>query len=140
MPFVIGVLGVDGESKNVNFRKAMAAPAVMPEFKGNVVAVETAPFWDDTIAALATPAGTGAITLRISGPKALEVLSELSPKAKPEGRKSHSAFLCRIYQDKKEVLDEALVTIFKSPASFNPDIALGLRDLKEKCKAYTQNS
>ena len=51
MPFVIGVLGVDGESKNVNFRKAMAAPAVMPEFKGNVVAVETAPFWDDAIAA-----------------------------------------------------------------------------------------
>ena len=51
MPFVIGVLGVDGESKNVNFRKAMAAPAAMPEFKGNVVAVETAPFWDDAIAA-----------------------------------------------------------------------------------------
>ena len=51
MPFVIGVLGVDGESKNVNFRKAMAAPAALPEFKGNLVAVETAPFWDDVIAA-----------------------------------------------------------------------------------------
>jgi hypothetical protein len=50
MPFVIGVLGVDGE-KNVNFRKAMAAPAAMPEFKGNVVAVDTAPFWDTTIEA-----------------------------------------------------------------------------------------
>ena len=50
MPFVIGVLGVDGE-KNVNFRKAMAAPADMPEFKGNVVAVDTAPFWDHDIAA-----------------------------------------------------------------------------------------
>jgi alpha-galactosidase len=50
MPFVIGVLGVDGE-KNVNFRKAMAAPATMPEFKGNVVAVDTAPFWDYAIAA-----------------------------------------------------------------------------------------
>lgn len=51
MPFVIGVLGVDGETKNVNFRKAMAAPADLPEFKGNVIAVPTAPFWDDTIAA-----------------------------------------------------------------------------------------
>ncbi len=51
MPFVIGVLGVDGEGKNVNFRKAMAAPAAMPEFKGNVVAVETAPFWDRAIEA-----------------------------------------------------------------------------------------
>jgi len=50
MPFVIGVLGVDGE-KNVNFRKAMAAPAKMPEFKGNVVAVDTAPFWDTVIEA-----------------------------------------------------------------------------------------
>jgi alpha-galactosidase len=50
MPFVIGVLGVDGD-KNVNFRKAMAAPADMPEFKGNVVAVDTAPFWDHAIAA-----------------------------------------------------------------------------------------
>ena len=51
MPFVIGVLGVGGESENVIFRKAMAAPADMPEFKGNVFAVETAPFWDHAIAA-----------------------------------------------------------------------------------------
>lgn len=50
MPFVIGVLGVEGE-KNVNFRKAMAAPASMPEFKGYVVAVDTAPFWDTAIEA-----------------------------------------------------------------------------------------
>ena len=51
MPFVIGVLGVGGESENEAFRKAMAAPASMPEFKGNVVAVETAPFWDHDIEA-----------------------------------------------------------------------------------------
>ena len=57
MPFLIGVLGVDGESKNVNFRKAMAAPAAMPEFKGNVVAVETAPFWDHVIAAAQSKQG-----------------------------------------------------------------------------------
>ena len=51
MPFVIGVLGVGGESENEAFRRAMAAPADMPEFQGNVIAVETAPFWDDDIAA-----------------------------------------------------------------------------------------
>ena len=51
MPFVIGVLGVGGESENEAFRKAMAAPADLPEFKGNVVAVKTAPFWDQDIAA-----------------------------------------------------------------------------------------
>ena len=50
LPFVIGVLGVDGD-KNVNFRKAMAAPAALPEFQGNVLAVDTAPFWDHDIAA-----------------------------------------------------------------------------------------
>lgn len=51
MPFVIGVLGVGGENENEAFRKAMAAPADMPEFKGNVLAVATAPFWDYAIAA-----------------------------------------------------------------------------------------
>lgn len=55
IPFVIGVLGVDGTKANpptVDFRKAMAAPAELPEFKGNVVAVETAPFWSDELAAI----------------------------------------------------------------------------------------
>jgi len=37
----------------VAFRRAMAAPAAMPEFKGNVVAVPTAPFWSDELGAIA---------------------------------------------------------------------------------------
>ncbi len=53
MPFVIGVMGVGGlkdqSHSMVTFRQAMAAPAEMPEFKGNVVAVETAPFWSDEL-------------------------------------------------------------------------------------------
>jgi hypothetical protein len=52
MPFVIGVLGVGGlkaEGNTVSFRKAMAAPAALPEFKGNVAAVETAPFWSEEL-------------------------------------------------------------------------------------------
>lgn len=60
MPFVIGVMGVGGpledypensRSRDVhaNFRAAMAAPASLPEFEGNVAAVETAPFWDPTL-------------------------------------------------------------------------------------------
>lgn len=56
MPFVIGVMGVGGLGDNsVNmlaFRKAMAAPAAMPEFKGSVTAVETAPFWSDELGAI----------------------------------------------------------------------------------------
>ena len=55
LPFVIGVMGVggpiapeDAQKRRVhrNFREAMAAPAALPEFRGTVVAVRTAPFWD----------------------------------------------------------------------------------------------
>ncbi|MEX0817956.1 MAG: sialate O-acetylesterase [Pirellulaceae bacterium] len=56
MPFVIGVLGVGGEKPNqqtIEFRKAMAAPASLSDFQGNVVAVETAPFWSEELAAIA---------------------------------------------------------------------------------------
>ena len=55
MPFVIGVLGVgglDAKGNVIAFRKAMAAPASLPEFKGNVAAVETAPFWAEELAAI----------------------------------------------------------------------------------------
>jgi alpha-galactosidase len=45
MPFVIGVLGVDG-AMDGPFQNAMAAPAEMPEFKGTVAAVRTGQFWD----------------------------------------------------------------------------------------------
>jgi len=51
MPFVIGVMGVGGiQEKPHYFRQAMAAPAAMPEFKGNVAAVQTAPYWDKPLA------------------------------------------------------------------------------------------
>jgi alpha-galactosidase len=57
MPFVIGVMGVGGlkdqSPSMVAFRQAMAAPADMPEFKGNVAAVQTAPFWSDELGAIA---------------------------------------------------------------------------------------
>ncbi|MEQ8790826.1 MAG: sialate O-acetylesterase [Pirellulaceae bacterium] len=58
MPFVIGVIGVGGpvedygpsqqryKSVHDGIRKAMAAPASLPEFKGNVAAVLTEKYWD----------------------------------------------------------------------------------------------
>ncbi|MES2982258.1 MAG: sialate O-acetylesterase [Verrucomicrobiota bacterium] len=55
MPVVIGVLGIDGlnaNSSTLAFREAMAAPASLPEFKGNVAAVQTAPFWPEELAAI----------------------------------------------------------------------------------------
>jgi alpha-galactosidase len=53
MPFVIGLPGFEGldtqRSSIISLREAMSAPAAMPEFKGNVMAVETAPFWDEKL-------------------------------------------------------------------------------------------
>jgi len=58
LPFVIGVLGVGGpvadygpeeqryKATHQNFRDAMAAPALLPEFKGNVAAVLAEKYWD----------------------------------------------------------------------------------------------
>lgn len=55
MPFVIDVMGVGGLYADDNtkaFREAMAAPAALPEFKGNVVAVQTAPFLAEELRAI----------------------------------------------------------------------------------------
>jgi alpha-galactosidase len=54
LPFVIGVMGIDGPQADKkppmsNFRQAQAAPALLPEFQGNVLAVQTAPFWVDKL-------------------------------------------------------------------------------------------
>jgi hypothetical protein len=56
MPFVIGVMGVEGARPNEHiaaFREAMEAPAKLPEFQGNVIAVQTAPFWSEELGAIA---------------------------------------------------------------------------------------
>ncbi|BCX46838.1 sialate O-acetylesterase [Haloferula helveola] len=64
MPFVIGVMGAGGPVEEYGpsqqryagihseFRKAMAAPASMPEFKGNVTAVYTEKYWDQELTKL----------------------------------------------------------------------------------------
>ncbi len=63
LPFVIGVLGVNGpvseygpeqqryKSIHQNFRDAMAAPIKLPEFQGNVSAVLTEKYWDRELSA-----------------------------------------------------------------------------------------
>jgi alpha-galactosidase len=55
LPFVIGVIGVHGDNATggiANLRPAMAAAAAMPEFKGRVAAVQTAPFYDMALEAI----------------------------------------------------------------------------------------
>ncbi|MGA2033791.1 MAG: sialate O-acetylesterase [Thermoguttaceae bacterium] len=57
MPFVVGVMGIGGVKEDkkppqMYFRQAQVAPTLLCEFKGNVVAVQTAPYWDDDLEAL----------------------------------------------------------------------------------------
>lgn len=53
MPFVIGVIGTGGNPDEKNpFREAMAAPASLPEFQGNVTAVHTAKCYDEKLGEL----------------------------------------------------------------------------------------
>jgi len=55
MPFVIGVMGVGGAKAGEDvqeFRKAMTAPSLLPEFQGNVTAVPTSPFWSEELGAI----------------------------------------------------------------------------------------
>ncbi len=64
LPFVIGVMGVGGPTEKYSpqqqryrqvhqrFRDAMAAPASMKEFQGNVVAVLTENYWDPELDAI----------------------------------------------------------------------------------------
>ena len=60
--FVIGVMGTNGPLENLEpryqpihgeFRRAMAAPASLAEFQGTVIAVQTWPFWDMPLDAVA---------------------------------------------------------------------------------------
>lgn len=70
----------------------------------------------DTIAAIATPAGVGAIgVIRLSGPAAFQVLGSLA--SIPSPIPSHVALL-RTLRSNGDVLDQALVLPFVGPASF----------------------
>lgn len=91
MPFVIGVMGVggpiaNGDKKRVvhkNFRAAMALPAGLKEFKDNVIAVETALYWDMKLQGIADKMGKVkgmARMLKTKNKKAANKDGNMSPK------------------------------------------------------------
>ena len=74
--------------------------------------------WDDTIVALATPPGIGAIAIiRLSGNKAITIVDELFPSKKLVEQKSHTIHV-GLLKFKDEVLDEVVVSIYKNPTSY----------------------
>lgn len=77
--------------------------------------------YSDTIVALATPSGTGAIAvIRVSGPDAITLVEGVfrSVRGKKLGaQKSHTIHLGHIVEDGK-IMDEVLVSLFKAPHSY----------------------
>lgn len=75
----------------------------------------------DTIVALATPSGAGAIAvIRLSGSDAIPIVSRFFrsvSKKSLSDQKTHTVHLGHIIEDSR-VLDEVLVTVFKNPNSY----------------------
>ncbi|HRE64437.1 MAG TPA: tRNA uridine-5-carboxymethylaminomethyl(34) synthesis GTPase MnmE [Ferruginibacter sp.] len=74
--------------------------------------------WDDTIAAISTAAGIGAIAvIRVSGSKAFEIVNSLFPSKDISSLPSHTLHV-GILQLEQTVIDEVVVALFKGPKSF----------------------
>ncbi len=74
--------------------------------------------WDDTIVALATPQGIGAIgVIRVSGQKTFSILDTMFSSKKVSLQQSHS-LLVGLLKDRNEILDEVVLAIFKNPKSY----------------------
>ncbi|MDP4904801.1 MAG: tRNA uridine-5-carboxymethylaminomethyl(34) synthesis GTPase MnmE, partial [Algoriphagus sp.] len=76
---------------------------------------------EDTIIALATPQGVGAIAvIRISGKDAIRVCNEVFFGKNLEEQPSHTIHLGTIRNGEK-IIDEVLVSLFKGPRSFTKE-------------------
>lgn len=74
--------------------------------------------WDDTIVALATPPGVGAIgVIRLSGNKAITIVNDLFAAKDLTLQLSHTLHV-GILKDDEKVLDEAVISLFKGPKSY----------------------
>jgi tRNA modification GTPase len=74
--------------------------------------------WDDTIVAMATAPGIGAIAvIRISGPKSFEVLNQLFPKKDLLVQASHTIHV-GLLKDGDTILDEVVLSLYKGPKSY----------------------
>jgi tRNA modification GTPase len=75
--------------------------------------------WDDTIVALATPPGVGAIgIIRLSGKKSFDIINALFPSKDLKLQPSHTLHVGYLVYDDK-MLDEVVVCLFKGPRSYS---------------------
>ena len=74
--------------------------------------------WDDTIVAIATPPGVGAIgVIRLSGENAFNIIDQLFPSKDLAKQLSHTIHVGFIKEDEKDI-DEVVVSLFKNPKSY----------------------
>jgi len=74
--------------------------------------------WDDTIVALATPPGIGAIAvIRLSGKDTFSIGSSLFPSKNVANQQTHTLHVGML-KDGEKALDEVVLALFKGPKSF----------------------
>ncbi len=74
--------------------------------------------WDDTIVALATAQGIGAIgVIRLSGTKAIEIVDRMMPHTNLLKQASHTIHYSTL-MDGDILLDEVVVSLYKNPKSY----------------------
>lgn len=74
--------------------------------------------WADTIIAIATPPGIGAIgVLRISGNKAIDIINSIFINKDLNEQSSHTLHV-GILQHNNELIDEVVISLFKNPKSY----------------------
>ncbi|MCB9285068.1 MAG: tRNA uridine-5-carboxymethylaminomethyl(34) synthesis GTPase MnmE [Lewinellaceae bacterium] len=74
---------------------------------------------DDTIVALSTPPGIGAIgVIRLSGARAVEIVDSVFEGKKLAEQASHTAHFGTIKDAEGKALDEVVVTLFRAPRSY----------------------
>ncbi len=73
----------------------------------------------DTIAAIATPAGAGALSIvRLSGPAVREITARATGGRIGADAPARTATRCRILDENGDTLDDGLLTLFDAPHSF----------------------
>lgn len=74
--------------------------------------------WDDTIIALATAPGIGAIgVIRLSGDKTFSIVNSLFPSKDLLKQTSHTLHVGYLKEDER-ILDEVVLSLFKNPSSY----------------------
>ncbi|MEM9918642.1 MAG: tRNA uridine-5-carboxymethylaminomethyl(34) synthesis GTPase MnmE [Bacteroidota bacterium] len=73
----------------------------------------------DTIVALATPPGSGALgIIRLSGPQAISIVDSVFKGKNLSAQESHSIHFGHIHDEQQRLIDEVLASLFVAPRSY----------------------